>query len=462
MNNLNQPYPQQWPDQQRGVVLVLVTVAMLALLAMAALALDGGHLLLNKTRLQNAVDAAALSAARTIADYPDDSSVAVVHAAAEASAMETFLNNLGLADNTELNTAYAGAGSPLSVEFSTTLNPFTHQADALPYVRVTASGLQLRAWLLQVVGLAEKPVSASAVAGPIGLNATTCDVLPILACGCIPGEGDCPEDSFFGYPDIPVGLDGEAEVPANPTIDDFSVIKLSSGDPSDVGPGNFRLLRLDGIGGSDLRQALAGIPAECASIGEDRAADTEPGNKVGPVAQGLNTRFGIYNGPVSAATAPGDVVTYTHFSGSSATGPTPANGNRLMMEGYDPETGEPIIKREDGTTDVSDIFDYHDYLNEYASLADNACDEGGCRRRELVLPIGQCDSSINGTSTDVAVYGIGCFFLLQTVTNGGDAEVFGQFFGGGCSAVGTFTDEPADENAPIKIVLFRDSGSGDS
>ena len=50
-------------QQQRGAMLVLVVIAMASLLLMGALALDGSHMLLNKTRLQNAVDAAATQGA---------------------------------------------------------------------------------------------------------------------------------------------------------------------------------------------------------------------------------------------------------------------------------------------------------------------------------------------------------------------------------------------------------------
>ena len=49
--------------KQKGLTLVLVTLAMIILLGFAALAIDVNHALLNKTRLQNAVDTAALSAA---------------------------------------------------------------------------------------------------------------------------------------------------------------------------------------------------------------------------------------------------------------------------------------------------------------------------------------------------------------------------------------------------------------
>ena len=52
--------------QQRGIVAVLVTVGLLALLAMVGLALETGHLVLNKSRLQSTVDAAALAAAKVL------------------------------------------------------------------------------------------------------------------------------------------------------------------------------------------------------------------------------------------------------------------------------------------------------------------------------------------------------------------------------------------------------------
>ncbi|MBA4501415.1 pilus assembly protein TadG-related protein [Marinobacterium marinum] len=439
-------------NRQQGAVMVLVVVALLALIAMAGLAMDGGHLLLNKTRLQNAVDAAALSAARTVADFPEDTSLATIHAAAETSALATFLSNLGLADNHELQQAYGEGETPLKVEFSTTLNPFTDAADGSPYVRVTALNLPLEVWLLQVVGFADKEVSASAVAGPIGLNANTCDLLPILACGCDsngtatpdnPADDCGPDDgNYFGYVD-----NGNNDISS---LDDVSVIKLAGGSGTDVGPGNFRLLRLDGTGGGDLREALAGTANQCSSIGDDQAADTEPGNKSGPVGQGLNTRLGIYSGPIGPDQAPADVV--VDYDGD----------NRLVLDGLD-GNGRPIVHRADGSTSTEGLFDYQDYLDSPA-YADGCLDGEACGRRELVLPIGDCTGTTTGTSQDVYIYTVGCFFLMQDVGVGGDAEVFGQFYSEseGCDAIGTFTSTPADPNTVFKIVLFRDTDSGDS
>ena len=58
------------PRRQEGSVSVLMVFALAVIGMMAALALDGGHMMLNKTRLQNAVDAAALSGAKTRGTAP--------------------------------------------------------------------------------------------------------------------------------------------------------------------------------------------------------------------------------------------------------------------------------------------------------------------------------------------------------------------------------------------------------
>ena len=72
--------------------------------------------------------------------------------------------------------------------------------------------------------------------------------------------------------------------------------------------GNFHLLRLEGPGANIVREALAGGYSGCVAVGE--TAPTQPGNIAGPVHQGLNTRFGDYQGGgMSRADYPPDTVT---------------------------------------------------------------------------------------------------------------------------------------------------------
>ncbi len=67
-------------SKQHGIVIPLVAIALLALLGVTGLAVDMGHMYENKTRLQNAVDAAALSAAKTLDETKGDQASATVAA----------------------------------------------------------------------------------------------------------------------------------------------------------------------------------------------------------------------------------------------------------------------------------------------------------------------------------------------------------------------------------------------
>jgi hypothetical protein len=53
-------------QEQKGQILVLVAILMVAMLAILALVLDGGNLMLNRRAAQNAADAGALAGARTL------------------------------------------------------------------------------------------------------------------------------------------------------------------------------------------------------------------------------------------------------------------------------------------------------------------------------------------------------------------------------------------------------------
>src|SRR4030095_1354440 len=145
--------------RQRGIVMVLVTIAMLAMLGIVGMALDGGHGMLNKTRLQNTVDAAALSAAKTL-DQTNDTALA------QAEALAMFNANAGVSGNSEIQTSYANGDLNVTVQFSNTLMPFAPGTAPARYVRVRATNLRLPGWFIPAMGVDEKIVGASAISGP--------------------------------------------------------------------------------------------------------------------------------------------------------------------------------------------------------------------------------------------------------------------------------------------------------
>ena len=274
------------PRRQGGAVSVLMVIALVAISMMAALALDGGHLLLNKTRLQNAVDAAALSGAKTLSQVTGGINMA---STTRAAALDTLNKNAQALGNTELSTAVAGnPGAFATVELSSSVyGPFSYPGPAnAKYVRVSVSSYQLNGFFWSFVqtmgtGLGAKAVAAMATAGPSSTQ--PCDLAPLMVCGD-PAQYNPSAGNFWGY-----------------HFGDLTVLKTAAGNTSPIGPGNFQLLDF-GSGGSTVRDDLAGGGMECRSVGDN--VQTAPGNKAGPTSQGLNTRFGIYNGPVSASDYP--------------------------------------------------------------------------------------------------------------------------------------------------------------
>ena len=417
--------------KQRGAIAIVVVAGMIAILAMAGLALDSGHAMLNKTRLQNAVDAAALSGAKELDLTGKD--VFLARAAAEAA----FAANSNASGNAEMGEAYADGTIQLEVQFSRTLDPFVPGTSPAEYVRVRAQNFRLPTWFASIVTTADKIVAASAVAGPSPTINTACNIAPMMVCG--DPDAGAP---FWGY------AEGEPEV-----------LKTSVGG-SEVGPGNFQLIRLgDNTGGADLRLAMAGAYDGCATAGE--VVQTEPGNKVEPVATGLNTRFGSYSGTLKGSESlyPPDVIT---------TQPSPeltTNEVCVWSEEEGTEKCEDKIFQEatliENGADLS--YNHEDYNRQLMPPHDfdYAPPAGRYLRRELALPIGDCSGTTNGAGS-VPVLGFGCFFLIQeAVMKGNESEVYGQFIRD-CNAGGLPGPAPGDGPGLYIIQLYKDPDSPDS
>jgi len=402
--------------------MVLLVIGMVVLIGIAGLALDSAHAMLNKTRLQNTVDAAALGGAKTL-----DQTADVVLAEVAARAM--FAANAANAGNRELGMAYAANKIDLSVEFSSTLNPFVPGSAPAAYVRVRAQDFTLPVWFSIVLGAVDKRIAATAVAGPSPTINQACNIMPMMVCGN-PAAGP----PYWGY------------TPGQP-----EVLKSSTSNGSwEVGPGNFQLIRLGGgQGGAVVREAMAGGYDGCMTVGDN--IETEPGNTIGPVVQGFNTRFGSYAGPMNGqqSTYPADVVVQQ---------PTP-------QLDYD-STTDTITQNGQPVTDASQLdFNYEDYdARVQSERYDNQPapnGNGAFQRREAAIAIGNCDGTTNGQG-EVPLLGFGCFFLLQEAKQkGNESHIYGQFLED-CRAGGMPGPDPSSIPGPYIIQLYRDFNSSDS
>jgi hypothetical protein len=398
--------------RERGAILVLVLVGLLALIAMAGLALDTAHVLLNKSRLQSALDAAALAGAKSL-----DQSAST--ATATLSAGSVF--NANLVKYPELQTAVSG-GLSLVVEYSSTLNPFSPGTAPAKFVRASITGFKTQMSLISALGISSINMTGNAVAGPSPPITSACNIVPVFMCA------DPTKPPLFGY-----------------AIDQVVGLNQVTGSTSAIGPGNFGLLSLGGNGGSIVRNNLAGSYSSCVSTGPN--VPTEPGVAAGPVSEGINTRFNIYKSGLSSSTYPPDVINTTSHQTSLT---TDGSGNVTQ--------GGTVV-----TTASQLTFNYASYTallksQSYdAQPAPNGTAAFG--RRVLAVPLGDCTGAANGKNT-VTVNGFACVFLLQQLPNGSNDTIYGQILkdcdaGGKAGAGGGTT-------GPHIIELYKSAGSPDS
>lgn len=444
---------QALPQRQRGAAIVLIVIALAAILMMSALALDGGHMLVNKTRLQSAVDAAALSGAKTL---QEQLGAADAEFNARQDALQTLVLNAAASGNAELADAIGNAvGNFAVVEFSDSIyGLFTYPGPAnARYVRVRVPDFPLTGFFwgfVQAMGSGgdmDKAVTAMATAGPSPTS--PCDIAPLMVCGD-PNVYDPENGMFWGY-----------------EFGDLEVLKMAAGNTSPIGPGNFQLIRLDGTGKSDIRDALAGGIAQCNTV--DDTVDTETGNAVGPVAQGLNTRFGRYSGYFKSSDStqypPDLVVAFSTVSQGQGGGQGGGNSTvpALSLDDDDStilyDESDPVQADSDGNISSSggvQLDDYNDWVERQADCPSGSyCQSNGAReRRMLKIVVGNCTGQNNGQST-LPVLGFGCFFILQTVAQQGtEAQIFGQFIRE-CEGDNVPGPNPVNDVGPQIIQLYK-------
>ena len=371
--------------KQKGIAAVILVISLFALFAVTALAVDMSNHYQTKTLVQNALDASALAGAKVLNDSDDT-------ALAQDAALEVF--------NFHLTGKLAGSGIVPTVEFSDTLVPFVDGGAEPDFIRLTVSDYDIDYLFAQIfpdLG-ATQTVIGSAVAGPspplgTGDGEEICDLAPMLICAGLDGGGN--PITTCDNPSNCYGYNAEAE--------ELQVMKTGAGSDWEVGAGNFQMLELScGTGGDCVRKELAGEFSSCLTIGE--TATTEPGNTVGPVSQGLLTRWGQYQGQLNSDEHPPDVITT--------------------------ETPGFNINNPEATND----FWYDDYKaasegGPYDNVPRELGGPGAFNKRVLTVPVGNCTGTVNG-SGEVEIYGAACMFLPHRPTHQGNTQnVYGQFIG---------------------------------
>lgn len=387
-------------SRQRGAVAIVVGLALVVMMGFIGLAIDGGHLYLTKSELQNGADACALAASYELTGAPEIPTAAFERAEAAGKAVAT-LNRVG----------FQGAAIPpanVTVAFGSSLTSGSSWAGALSapanssYVRCTITRTGILPWFMQVMGFGAQTVNALATA-TLAPAQTNCAV-PMALCA----QGSAPD---YGY------------VVGNWYSMEFSETGGSAGytgnfrwidfDPSSTSPG------CTGGGASELACLIAGsgqcslpqpIAGHCATSG---SANPTPGcvgqtGAINSLQQAFNTRFGLYGpGSYSIATSPPDFSGHSYSTENWPLGRDAYGGSVAGV----PNFRAARISHLPANTGVAEGVTPPFYTNPYNASTVAQHTAYGADRRLVVLPIVDCSDFAGGQHAPIRAYA--CVLLLD-------------------------------------------------
>jgi len=381
--------------KQNGSIIPTIAFSMVAMMGMAGMVFDASNVFSSKTRLQNIIDATTMTAANVLDET-------FSQAQARNAARKIFDENIDQPGNGTLKDIGL-TSTDLVIQFSDTRNPFIASPAATRFarVRINPGTASVDTIFMKILGIEALELAGSAVAGPSPALGTVCNLTPTIICG----DSFIPPDAngMFGY-----------------NYGDQVTLALGDNKNNDVGPGNYQLLSVDesAKGGNAVRDYMAGGYTGCAT--STQTIETKPGKTKGPVTQGINTRFGIFSGPVSEDDYPPDLV-------------TDAGAN-----GY-PDT-------------------YAEYTLDNSTKSYDEPSDGIASRRVVNVAFGNCTGTVNGRG-DVPIIGFGCVFLNQPMAK--DDALFGELVRE-CKSGGIPGPAPIDGPGIHTIQLYGDPDRWDS
>jgi Flp pilus assembly protein TadG len=256
---------------ERGSVLAISALGMLALVLALGLCVDISHFYVVKAELQNAADASALAGASALNSAP-------------AGIDEAQTRAVALMNNYEFNNTGVTI-TPESVKFAVNQNgPYMSAEDA----KSVADNIRFVS-----VDIPSKSVGVYFAASAIGKNSVS------LTQKAVAGMSVAP-NVFCEW--IPLAV---IDDPANPMLPG-QTYTIRSDPGGGVSPGNYLILAPTGRGGKSAREDIAHGVNDCAEPGDEYNVDTKPGVSAGPVRDGLNSRFDEYSSGMDPAYFPPD------------------------------------------------------------------------------------------------------------------------------------------------------------
>ena len=367
-------------SRQKGAVIILTAMSLLALLGFMGIALDFGHLFVVKTELQTAADSCALAAVQEL-DGGSDALVRATRAGKTAGNLNKVNFQGGAAGLVDADVIFSDA---LNGSYSHTFAPVANAK----YAKCTSTKAGMAPWMIQALTAVGGNTAFSATQGVVALGVAT----------RASAQTNCA---------LPIGI---CSKPGGYVTGEWILGAVNS---REAVTGQFRWLDFTGNGGGarELRDVLKG-EGQCNLPGNNTVAG-KPGNN-GSAAFAYNSRFGLYqgNGGPPADGIP-DLTGYGWYSNSPLTQPPYPNkhpifvGKRVAFAAYQGDNRAPDTS---GLQTVGRTYS--------GSLANV-----GTNRRIVPVPIVDCAAfdGLGGSGT-IAIQGLACVLLLHPVKPGAGAS----------------------------------------
>lgn len=465
-------------SRQNGSFLIILPLAVLSLFGVIGLTLTSSHAFLDRSRLQNLIDAMALTAAQTVneentltsADQDKKCQAGVEQAlklfdrTTQTFGNGTLLTALGDDAAPRVEFSYATA---LDGQFAATC-PDTDPEDAI-YVRTTLRGLRSANLHQALTGLARDiRVSASAVAGPASIDTPLCP-LPIYVCDRSNDAGRDPRCTDPDAPGCAFGHPKNVELCGN----------LSGDGDQFCGDATVGLLDWDDDGHlGELANGLAGCALGSCPNRAPRPGDQAPvaqyagaaSDKRNEIRVGFNTRFFGSNWPSladatsgSSASPPNDPPASDPLNCSETSLPAPDRvsaswdadsdtkhaagiGVGTIPDQVAPPLSQRYLRGREGHGETASLL----------TLSDS--------RRMVAIPVVQPCPTPGSAAPPVTVRGYACALLTRPMlslagqTRGTSDSIVLQLVDG-CTTRGLIGP---NNGAITRIVLYKDPGSGNS
>lgn len=450
---------------ERGGVLTYTVLSLLFLFLAIGLGVDLSHLYSVQNELQNAADAAALAGASALL-LPEENKITV----ATDRAVETLNKNKFNFNNEQFEDVMAKTAQRALVQYAVNLDgPYVDEAtaagmDNIRFVHVQTPTVPVSVFFsIPILGLT-RSMSTEATAG-LSVNSNVfCNFVPIAVVEGASGGGigwlDTNGDGERTPDDCQPAPDPSKCNPATQFCSGCKYKMVAGpGAWEDTSPGNYQALDA-GAGAKDLKLAIAGGTTNCITSDDEAVfhTETEPGRMTGPVAKGLNTRFGIYK---NSDCPPGAAC--SNFGGEMV---TIGGITKPVAEAFPPDPNvysgsePPPPPKGKGGGGPPDAWVYSGIWNwQYKTATEDPLVnfkkpgyDAVPHRREIFMPIINQSEFDPGKDT-VKFTRVGKFFMNKFVDEGNNA-IFVEYIGPAFGAGGF--DPSGGADAPVVVpVLYR-------